>query len=344
MGRLAMGEDTYPTSVTSILATLVEIFERQDRPEIVELLKNAHAGYELIEHNSWNGGTTTWSLRLELPIALFASIEPRLSKVKEEIDIKLRVFNGLHTNDFLNMVEIFPILAGTTASGQRMTPSESDVRRLWDPNKFRLFASHVSQHKVEMAAVKLELSYRGVDAFLAHEKIEPSLEWQSEIELGLRSMHALAAFITPGFHESLWTDQEVGYALGLSVLVLPIRLGMDPYGFAAKIQAITGRLEDPSAMADQIVRSLLISARTHREMRRALVAAFSDPLSFVIAKALQRHLATVEDFTDEDKASLYKACAEHSQVKGALGVVDAVYAQIGKPPGPKDTREDDIPF
>jgi hypothetical protein len=35
---------------------------------------------------------------------------------------------------------------------------------------------------------------------------------QNEIETALESMDAFVALLTENFHESLWTDQEVGYS------------------------------------------------------------------------------------------------------------------------------------
>jgi hypothetical protein len=105
------------------------------------------------------------------------------------------------------------------------------VARLWAPDRFRLFLSHVSAHKVPISKLKIELANFGVDAFLAHEDIEPTREWRDEIAVALGSMNALVALFTPGFHESSWTDQEIGWALGRGVLVMSVRLGTDPYGF-----------------------------------------------------------------------------------------------------------------
>jgi hypothetical protein len=58
------------------------------------------------------------------------------------------------------------------------------------------------------------------------------------IERALRTCHALAAYVTPDFHGSWWTDQEVGWALGRGVPVIPISVGVQPYGFIGAIQAI----------------------------------------------------------------------------------------------------------
>ena len=59
-----------------------------------------------------------------------------------------------------------------------------------------------------------------------------------EIEKALFSMHALLPLLTDGFHDSNWTDQEIGIAVGRGVPVISVKLGTDPYGFIAKYQAV----------------------------------------------------------------------------------------------------------
>jgi len=89
---------------------------------------------------------------------------------------------------------------------------------------FRLFLSHVSAHKSADAYLKSELQLRAISAFVAHEDIVPSSEWQNETELALGSMHALTALLTPDFHPSNRTDQETGFVLGRDNLVIPFAL------------------------------------------------------------------------------------------------------------------------
>jgi len=203
----------------------------------------------------------------------------------------------------------------------------------------------LAKYKVAVSKLKDELDLRGVAGFVAHENIEPSLEWMDEIELGLRSMHALAALITPDFHASHWTDQEIGWALGRGILVLPVRLGVDPYGFAGKYQGISGSLEQPPALASSLVGALLANPQTHGEMRRSLVGSFAGATSFMMAQALKRLIVDVTDFTAEEKATLQKACTENDQVAGAFGVPGAIYRVFGKPPAPEPKPvEDDVPF
>ena len=75
-------------------------------------------------------------------------------------------------------------------------------------------------------------------AFIAHEDIEASKEWRDEVEAGLETMEVLVAVVEPGFKESDWCAQEVGYALGRKIDIIPLRAGLDPFGFFGKYQGI----------------------------------------------------------------------------------------------------------
>lgn len=221
------------------------------------------------------------------------------------------------------------------------------MRRIWPVDRFRLFLSHVAKHKLAVSELKEELAHVGVAAFVAHEDIEPSREWRKEIELALKSMNALAALVTTDFHASSWTDQEVGWALGRGVLVMPVRVGADPLGFAGHIQGVSGALDQPKALAASVVGTLLLNPQTHYEMRRALVLAFRDAQSYVAAQALRKIIVTVSDFTDDEKVLLRKTCIDNGNLRNAHNVPEAIYRTAGRPPEekpPVSTTDDDIPF
>lgn len=226
-----------------------------------------------------------------------------------------------------------------------MAPSDLEVRRLWPDGRFRLFLSHLSTDKVAVSNLKTNLEFFGITAFVAHEDIEPTKEWRDEIELGLKSMHALAALITPQFHESKWTDQEIGWAMGRNVLVIPVRLGKDPVGFAGKYQGVSGSLDKPDLLAGEIVHTLLKNKQTHSKIRRAVLKAFCNVSSYKQAQLLKKKVVTITDFTEEEKAEIQKACVENSQICGAIGVLDAIYKVAGKPANRVvETEIEKVPF
>ena len=325
-----MPETNFPKPVTEVVTTLADIFRHQRRTEIVEILESAHAWFDNTGYDNWNGGTFTWALRLDVPVPIFSSVETRLSKIEKEIGEKLSYFTRLYPNDHLSEVTISPATPNSSVLGQRIGPSEVEVRRLWTEGSFRLFLSHVAKYKISVSKLKDELELFGISAFVAHEAIKPSLEWQREIELSLRSMHALLALITPDFHARLWTDQEIGWAFGRGVLVVPVRLGVDPYGFAGKVQAISGDLEKPKILAKSVFETLLSNPQTHGEVRRSFVKAFCESSSFNQSILLSDYITKIADFTDEEKTAMKAACESNSQLGSAFKVPEIIFNAFGK--------------
>ena len=115
---------------------------------------------------------------------------------------------------------------------------------LWRTDRIRLFLSHTSAHKQQVGELAEELNRYAFSCFVAHDEIEPSRQWQDVIELALRSCDVLVAYVTPDFNQSQWTEQEVGWALGRELVVVPLRVGVDPYGFFGAYQALCIRPED----------------------------------------------------------------------------------------------------
>lgn len=340
-----MADPKFPKPITEVIAVLVQIFRQQGKGDFAEVLERADARFEVINYDNWNGGTCTWALRLEVPVSLFAAIEQRTEEFEKSISAKLSYFEKLHPNDPLGEITIAPTMAATSTIGKKIETPDDAIKRLWPRGQFRLFVSHVSKHKEAMSALREQLALLGVEAFVAHEMIKPTLEWQQEIELALRSMHALAAIITEDFHLSNWTDQEVGWALGQGSLVLPIRVDQNPYGFTAKIQAIPGKLAWPNVLATAIVGALLRNTQTHVEMRRSLVASFRNASSHVMAQALRKIIVNVTTFTNEEKSMLRAACTENKNVAGAYYVPDAIYKVFGKPAvAVEKSLDEEVPF
>ncbi|MDQ6957540.1 MAG: toll/interleukin-1 receptor domain-containing protein [Mariprofundaceae bacterium] len=143
--------------------------------------------------------------------------------------------------------------------------------QFWQTNHFRLFISHLAEHKVIMSQLQGVLKEYGISAFVAHKDIEPTKEWQNEIEKALFSMDALVAVLTPNFDKSKWTDQEVGVAIGREVLVIPIRKGMDPYGFIGKFQGLQSHGKTVGQVAQSLFEILVSHAKTKDGMVSSLV-------------------------------------------------------------------------
>ena len=122
----------------------------------------------------------------------------------------------------------------------------------WAKDDTRIFISHLVEIKDKTALLAAELEKYGFKTFVAHTDIEPTKEWQDEIELALSTADGLVALISPNFISSKWCDQEVGFPIGRRLPIVPVRIGHDPYGFIGKYQAVQGKGKSIPNLAKEI--------------------------------------------------------------------------------------------
>ena len=312
-----------PRKLEKLIAALSFYYERNNRPQLQRLLVNsAYHVHEESSYDNWNGGTYGHGVYLQVPSAIYYEIFDSLDIISKDLceglnrlaNVPNEHFDGVflelqEDSTFENWRENSGLLI---RNSPLQTPgSENDLKRIWDPGHLRLFLSHKSQHKEQIGSLKKQLAAFGISCFVAHEDIEPTKQWQSEIEKALFSMHALVPFLTDDFHNSHWTDQENGVAIGRGIPVIPIRLGTDPYGFIGKYQAVQGKEKKPSALASELA-ELTLSHHALREIASgALVTAFESAQNFQQAKTLMllldRHLVTATPETVERLKNAAKA-------------------------------------
>lgn len=324
-----MSEEFFQPTET-VVESLIQLFKHQNKLETVNLLENAEASIEETEYDNWDGGTYYFKLSLRIPLKLFAGLESRVDQFEEAIAKKITTILRDTGNHHLSRVEIAPILANPATSKSAPKPTADDVSRIWQPDCLKLFLSHVSAHKKAISSLKDELKIYGISGFVAHEDIEPTKEWENEIFLALNSANALAAFLTPDFTDSKWTDQEVGIALGRGMLVIPIGLGIDPYGFMAGKQAMPGSFENIEKLATGLIDILLKHHSTSELMHVSLVTFFEKAISFDNAMKVSKMAIRTNNFTQGQLSRIQKACENNNQVAKAYGVPERIDAYLNK--------------
>lgn len=146
--------------------------------------------------------------------------------------------------------------------------ADANPPRNWQGTSLlRLFISHISKDRVKATRLKECLAPYGIVGFVAHEDIEPTLEWQDEIMRGLNTMDALVAIHTPGFSASTYTQQEVGFALGRGVKIISFEMGEQPTGFISRRQSLPRRSRPAEEIAKEINRLLREDSRTAEKLR-----------------------------------------------------------------------------
>jgi TIR domain len=158
--------------------------------------------------------------------------------------------------------------------------------RNWkDTSYFRLFISHISKDKDKATRLKDCLAPYAISGFVAHEDIHPTLEWQNEIERALYAMDAFVAIHTPGFSASVWTQQEIGFAVGRGIKIISFKMGEDPTGFISKHQALARGRRNAEEVAKEIDALLSVDELTSSKLLAAkkaqgLVTVTDDDIPF----------------------------------------------------------------
>ena len=196
----------------------------------------------------------------------------------------------------------------------KKTPEPS----FWTKDHFRLFISHVSSDKALAQSLKKDLDSYAISGFVAHSDIEPSKEWESEIVLGLNTCDSGIALMSHKFHESKWTDQEIGILIGQEKLIVPIKIGLDPYGFIGKYQALP--FSDEKKSTKDIFNALVKNEKTKKKMAYALMAMFENSDSFSGAKINFDLVKKIEFWNDDLIERLEKSSKGNSQIRGSFGL------------------------
>ncbi len=145
--------------------------------------------------------------------------------------------------------------------------------RNWpDNSEFRLFISHIAKDKDKATRLRDCLSPYYISGFVAHQDIQPTAEWQIEIERALINMDAFLAIHTAGFSQSFWAQQEVGFAVGRGVKIISLKMDEDPTGFISKRQALSRLNRSADEIAKEVNTLLLQDEATASRLQEIIDA------------------------------------------------------------------------
>jgi hypothetical protein len=252
-----------------------------------------------------------------------------------EIDLQpvLRRFADLDSvDDYLDRVlALLSPADGVTPPAIADAFAESSI---WPPGQLRVFLSHLASHRAFVSEISTELRAFGVYGFVAHDNIEVSAEWQAVIEEALRTAEALVGLAHPGFSDSHWVQQELGWAYGRGLPVAMVRLGEDPRGFPAKWQwpSLVGApaVKVAGAIAAWLNRHTDLGAR----LGDAAIVALREAGSYDAAKQAAEKVEAFGRLTEPQLNALADVYLANNQVHGSViasPVVKRIFAAHGRP-------------
>ena len=249
--------------LSSILPTVKDLLLCQGHKQESEILLLSNMTYE----EDYDGYGNDYDLIIiEVQTDKYVSLQ-KYKSINDVENIILSAFNEATKGGRMpNGVTIRP------NSNVQSTLFDSGIYQGWRNGYFRMFISHITSKKQQASNLKTALEEYGITSFVAHEDINPTREWQKDIQRALKSMDCMSAMLYDGFHESNWCDQEVGIALGRSITVLPLILDYDPYGFLGEYQGIKIKGLRPVDLAKKIFTILCDNSNTRSKYLSCLTS------------------------------------------------------------------------
>ena len=248
-------------------STVADLLKEEKHTDAHRIFTGGDVASFIIDHDNWNGGMDFYAVEITVDVKTYVALRNR--GIIEEVCSQIAAaFNDSMNNtpDSVRGVSLTP--SSTTTFDERKIAEPSSY---WKVGYYKVFISHLSKFKSSASNLKLMLEPYGISAFVAHEDIKPSKEWEVEIEKALFSMNALCAILTPDFNKSSWCDQECGYAFGRNVLTIPIDKGLLPYGMFGKIQAIKSEGKNAQQIAESVFDAIIDNDKSRAEYTHTLM-------------------------------------------------------------------------
>jgi hypothetical protein len=168
----------------------------------------------------------------------------------------------------------------------------------------RAFISYSNADEVHAEAVKRVLAEFGIESFLAHEDIAVSEEWRLRIIKELSQAQLFVALLSVSFKASEWAAQELGFAVGRKIPILPLSLDKTiPFGLISHLQG--HRLKDGeitiASLADPVARVI------PRHVIPILIERLAGAKSFRGAEALMQPLVPLFSLFNEEDVNEFGA-------------------------------------
>ena len=194
----------------------------------------------------------------------------------------------------------------------------------------RVFLSYSTSDKEIAGNIRWGLEELGVEAFLAHEDISPSAEWQDVILENLRSCDVFVPILTRHFHNSNWTDQETGVAICLQKLIIPLKIDANPYGFIGKYQALKFDL-DKLAESCWVILSTIDQHKAFKEaVRDCVIRAFVDSHSYEDAKKKSSFLLYFDSYGTPQLDEIMRGSSRNRQIYESFGAQNNLRTLISR--------------
>jgi hypothetical protein len=193
--------------------------------------------------------------------------------------------------------------------------STLEINNNIENNPPNAFISYQTRDKLIAGKIKQILGEYGIDAFLAHEDLTVSDEWQDEILKNIREKSLFICILSKNFLKSSYCLQESGIAIISNMTVVPLSIDdTTSPGFMSKYQSkkidqdnisihdiMPGLLKNNRIFGINIIIDIIVSSSSYRGAE----------------KNFKLILPFLSDLNSDQVNKLVNAIINNSQIKGA---------------------------
>lgn len=178
----------------------------------------------------------------------------------------------------------------------------------------KVFLSYSNEDKVLAGSIKQNLEDYGLTVFLAHEDIEPLAEWVDILRAELEACVVFIPILTETFRKSRWTDQETGIAITRGILIAPLKVTVDPYGFISHVQAFRLDRNNIESTCFKLASAIVSNPALGEIFKNALIDKFGGSWSFDDATHNTELLLLFEEYTVRQVTEIIKHAISNRQI------------------------------
>ena len=320
-----------PQRLPGLIKQLVARYRKEGLTALPLALETAHYGMDLkTDYDNWNGGTYGHDVILYLPLESLSewSIEARKNitdKVTSDLNALITRPNEYVREAHLELADDDDPDYQAAKPYQTRPQPNPDKLEFWKSGLVRAFITHRDGHKLGAHRLADALESFGISCFVAHDTIPAQTEWRQQIMLGLQTMEIMIVYFTDDFEDSIWTNQEIGFALGAQKPIVCLKLGRKaPGGFVGHIQAVQGSLEAPEASATKLYKLLIKELGAGDRLNDALIEAFATSPNWGETRIrFDRMAAAVTELNKSQLARVVQSFNTNDQLYGAAYLINS---------------------
>ncbi len=162
-------------------STVAELLKEEKHTDAYRIFTGGDVVSYVVHHDDWDGGMDFYSVEITIDVKTYVALRGR-GIIEEVCGQIAEAFNVCmnNTSDSVRGVTLTP--SSTTTFDERKVAEPSSY---WKVGYYKVFISHVSKYKESASNLKMMLEPYGISAFVAHEDIKPTKEWEVEIEKAL---------------------------------------------------------------------------------------------------------------------------------------------------------------